>query len=66
MVERTFKAFEAFLLFAGKGFVDKGVELLLLPPMAEVTCLQPFATFLVARDEGSALPIFAQFGHILE
>ncbi len=66
MEERTLESFEALLFLAGLGLVDERVELLFLPPMAELAGLQALAPLLVAGYESTALPVLAEFGIISE
>ncbi len=66
MVKGAFKPLETFLLIALGSFVNKRMELLLFPPVAIGTFFKAFATFFVASNEGSALPIFTKFGFVAE
>ena len=59
MVERTLKSFEAFYLLARQCFIHKRVKLLLFPAMTVKTWFKSLATFIVASNEGAALPILA-------
>jgi hypothetical protein len=66
MVERTLKSFEALKLLARQCFVHKRVELLLFPAMTVKTRFKPFATFIVAGNEGATLPILTDFDRVPE
>jgi len=60
------EAFEAFLLLTWLSLIEQGVKLLLLPSVTVRTGLQPLAALFVARDKGSALPVFTKLDFVLE
>jgi hypothetical protein len=60
VVERTLEALEALGFLAWLCLVNKGMELLFLPAMTELTALKFFTAFLITCDKGTALPIDAE------
>ena len=66
MIEWTFEAFEAFYLFTRFSFVYQRVKLLFLPSMTVLTLLQSLATFIIAGNEGTTLPVIAEFDLIFK
>jgi hypothetical protein len=60
VVERTLEALEALGFLAWLCLVNKGMELLFLPAMTELTALKFLTAFLITCDKGPALPIDAE------